>query len=261
MKKAIAIVLAAISISAMCAPVRSMVAARSTVIAASEQKQYTAADYIQDGLIAMWDGIENDGYGIHNPDKIGWQDLSGNNFNLNRVNSAYTQIWEDDCLVLDGLARGNGVLSRSSSDFASSVRTIECICSANASGSVQGILNLGNGAKSGVGVSSDGYIACKDVSSMSLFATTAYAAWTFDGNLANVNPNYIYVNGQSSDAISKSMGVSSMYLGKTMVIGQLYQSSFKYIGKIHRIALYSRQLSSTEIQHNYRIDKVRFNLP
>lgn len=27
---------------------------------------YTAKDYIQDGLVAMWDGIENGGYGIHN---------------------------------------------------------------------------------------------------------------------------------------------------------------------------------------------------
>ena len=261
MKKTIAILTILLATVAVSAPVRSMLAARSSINAPATKTEYTAKDYIQDGLIAMWDGIENDGYGIHNPDKIGWRDLSGNNFNLNRVNSAYTQIWEDDCLVLDGLATGNGVLFRSPSGFASSVRTIECICSANASGKVQCILSLGNGTKSGVGVSSDGYIACKNVSSMSLFATTAYAAWTFDGNLANVNPNYIYVNGQSSEAISKSMDVGSMYLGNTIVIGQLYASSCKYIGKIYRIALYSRQLSSAEIKHNYKIDKVRFNLP
>ena len=38
----------------------------------------TAADYVQEGLIAHWDGIENAGYGIHDPLATTWVDLSGN---------------------------------------------------------------------------------------------------------------------------------------------------------------------------------------
>ena len=37
----------------------------------------TARDYVQDGLIAMWDGIENAGWGVHDPNATVWKDLVG----------------------------------------------------------------------------------------------------------------------------------------------------------------------------------------
>ena len=37
----------------------------------------TAKLYIQDGLVALWDGIENAGWGIHNPDAMMWKNLLG----------------------------------------------------------------------------------------------------------------------------------------------------------------------------------------
>lgn len=36
---------------------------------------YTAKDYIQDGLIAMWDGIENAGWGVHDEGASAWLNL------------------------------------------------------------------------------------------------------------------------------------------------------------------------------------------
>ena len=36
--------------------------------------EYTAKDYIQDGLVAIWDGIENVGYGLHDDDATIWKD-------------------------------------------------------------------------------------------------------------------------------------------------------------------------------------------
>lgn len=45
-------------------------------------KKYTTRDYIQDGLVAMWDGIENAGYNRHDTDIVVWKDLIGN-FDLN----------------------------------------------------------------------------------------------------------------------------------------------------------------------------------
>ena len=38
----------------------------------------TAKDYVQDGLIAMWDGIENAGWGTHDASATTWKDLVGN---------------------------------------------------------------------------------------------------------------------------------------------------------------------------------------
>ena len=38
---------------------------------------YTSADYVQDGLITQWDGIDNVGTGTHNPNATVWKDLAG----------------------------------------------------------------------------------------------------------------------------------------------------------------------------------------
>lgn len=39
---------------------------------------YTSASYVQDGLIAQWDGIDNTGIGVHDPGAKVWKDLTGN---------------------------------------------------------------------------------------------------------------------------------------------------------------------------------------
>ena len=40
---------------------------------------YTSASYVQDGLIAQWDGIDNAGTGVHDPTTNVWKDLKGHN--------------------------------------------------------------------------------------------------------------------------------------------------------------------------------------
>ena len=40
---------------------------------------YTSASYVQSGLIAQWDGINNAGTGTHDPTATVWKDLKGNN--------------------------------------------------------------------------------------------------------------------------------------------------------------------------------------
>lgn len=42
-------------------------------------QQYTTKDYIQDGLVAMWDGIENVGLGRHDGSVASMVDLAGEN--------------------------------------------------------------------------------------------------------------------------------------------------------------------------------------
>ena len=38
----------------------------------------TSASYVQRGLIAQWDGIDNAGTGVHNHNATVWKDLKGN---------------------------------------------------------------------------------------------------------------------------------------------------------------------------------------
>ena len=57
------------------------------VVSTAWASGYTSASYVQDGLIAQWDGIDNVGTGTHDPTATTWKDLKGTN----------------DLIIVDGL--------------------------------------------------------------------------------------------------------------------------------------------------------------
>ena len=62
--------------------------------------------YVQDGLIACWDGIENAGVGVHNPSATVWKDLVGGyEFALTGVTV------NDDRMTFAGSTSSYGTLS------------------------------------------------------------------------------------------------------------------------------------------------------
>ena len=66
------------SAACMGSPVRSAAGGKSILFSdITEPPSYTAADYIQDGLVAMWDAIENVGWNEHDDDSAVWIDLVG----------------------------------------------------------------------------------------------------------------------------------------------------------------------------------------
>ena len=58
-------------------PVRTCVRENGVVIATPKSRWTSARAYVQDGLVAMWDGIENAGYGVHDENATVWKDLIG----------------------------------------------------------------------------------------------------------------------------------------------------------------------------------------
>ena len=50
----------------------------SAAFVSASAHAYTSASYVQDGLIAQWDGIDNTGVGVHDPGAKAWKDLVGN---------------------------------------------------------------------------------------------------------------------------------------------------------------------------------------
>ena len=54
-----------------------------------------ASSYIQDGLIAMYDGIENAGAGQHSDSATTWKDLSGHGWDLTLAGVGSSS-WQDD---------------------------------------------------------------------------------------------------------------------------------------------------------------------
>lgn len=69
------ILLLCIAIDGICYPTRSSVGARQFLHSDGESVSYSASDYVQNGLVAMWDAVENAGWGEHVDQSSEWLDL------------------------------------------------------------------------------------------------------------------------------------------------------------------------------------------
>ena len=63
--------------------------------------RHDSGDYVQDGLVAMWDGIENAGKGRHDPNATAWKNLAGG---PDAVPADGPAIWSDNSAVF-GMGR------------------------------------------------------------------------------------------------------------------------------------------------------------
>lgn len=98
MRKTVLIILCLIATVGIAAPVRSILGGRTLTVSPNEPPpSYTCEDYIQDGLLCMWDGIENAGLGLHDNNALTWVDLTGNGFDLT-VDPTCGE-WEANCIV------------------------------------------------------------------------------------------------------------------------------------------------------------------
>ena len=79
-----------------------------------------SSDYVQDGLLVQWDGIDNAGTGVHDPTATTWKNLAGGGYDLTLTNNA-TWNAEGRALVVDGIsAVADGVTPE--------YKTIEVVC-------------------------------------------------------------------------------------------------------------------------------------
>ena len=207
-----------------------------------------AADYAYDGLVAMWDGIENVGHvRAHDSSATVWKDLVGNrDLTLVSGSGAFTEN------ALQCLSRtSGGPVEARSADF--DVKTVEIV--AVRPGRVQQYL-LGTG--SGPQVTSSGlYAGLTGVPGGGpVFAyseSCATYAFVKDGSYGG----RAFENGSE---IVRLAGFESMGSGTGLTVGYLSTSPWRdlYVGTIYAIRLYDRVLSDAEIGRNANLDLRRF---
>jgi len=237
-----------------------MIAARNAFLMSGGSSMPTARDYVQDGLIAMWDGIENAGWGVHDPNATEWKNLNESGPTLARKSSPIA--WLDNALTITSANGNYGAFSVSSSSFASSVKTVEVVASFSATNNVQSIFNIGTGVSAGVGISTTGFMSAAGKTPFTSAGNDKpqSGSWLFSGGM-NSAPVECYRNGISSSTGSTAyMSVGGKYLTNTFVIGSLYNASYHFVGKIHSIRLYSRALTAAEVAANDAVDAARFGL-
>ena len=224
----------------------------------------TARDYVQDGLIAMWDGIENAGFDSHDGTSSVWRDLVGGN-NMSVVGA---DGWTTNAYVLNGTNSryASGTLGIDlSADF--SFEFCAVIHGVNESGRFYGY-NLSNGNAN--------FCDCglRNYDSTRLFSYVGLGLPATGASLAAINPplgvllsssttrsggnSEFFSNGAS--VFSASQSAISTNRNSVFTIGGGHNGKYGAVADVHCMRVYNRALTPAEIAANYAVDKARFNL-
>lgn len=233
-----------------------MIAARQTFLGRCGAKLPTAADYVQDGLIAMWDGIENAGLGVHDQNATVWKDLTGNGHDLALQSYTY---WTDTACAKD--SRSSGRLAYRNENL-TNVLSIECVFDMRSevdNGQGRCFVQVQN-SRSVMGWGLVG-IRSRGAPSVMMDTTSNVLISQFAASIVyapSESNDAIYFNGSRASTVASS---GNWNLGSTLSVGGTGSSSTTIVGKCHSVRLYSRAITADEIAANYAIDKARFNLP
>ena len=232
---------------------------------------YTSASYVQDGLIAQWDGIDNTGMGVHDPDAKVWKDLAGN-YDLTLLPKG---AWsgEGNALVVNG---ASAVCSNSLPAY----KTIEVVYKmSNPKGQI--LFTSGGTAqvndfhfivfnRSGETSGTTGYfsgawkVSAPHViwDSFDPAAVRSMAATYNNGEQYAPNGNVaaVYADGvaRSDGSADSAWGLGD---GHIMIGDRAEAGAYPWFGEVYTIRVYSRALSAEEIAANHAIDVARFYAP
>ena len=246
-----------------------MLGARTAAWAKSGGSMPTAKDYVQDGLLDIRDGIENAAWGVHSS-SIDWFDLTGNNDKWTMTGYQFS----DKGLILNGQTTRTKVGNINSSVIntlftranAGQKNTFE-ICMHFISKSEVRVIFANTYSQHDKTAYyfalNNSYLAGGCFGSWNVFLANKYpeageyftASGITDKNWSDGYYNAQFITGR--EAMQKNMNKNTaLYFMPSISaawVGKVY-------GEIYCIRVYARELSATEIAHNYAIDKARFNL-
>ena len=208
----------------------------------------TARDYVQDGLIAIWDGIENAGWGVHDPNATEWKQLMTSSTDYDLVVPADKAMFTQDSLVTS--VKNAGLMTKKSrylNGFLEAVVKAQSAFFGNWVGleNPQGLssYDIDDGPRVTLGaLSYVGYTCIYEPGKR----------FNVCGNLEYKDPRLMCLNGKTVDEKKKVPYIAS---------NGIWFGSAPIGTEICCVRIYDRDLSLLEITHNYSIDKARFNLP
>lgn len=274
MKKIIAILCAILPMVCVPHPTRSAFAAKGvSFMGDGEGHSYTAQDYVHDGLICLFDAVENAGWGEHDALAETWMNLvDGRQFNIiKKVASDYG--WTDTAFIRYQASQGYFVadytdeLQQHIRDgvFSFEVVTSSPVQSANWQALIFTICQTQDASIWNKGISAlyrredNGKIDCPSFASywnpnmfpnVLVMKELSTAGICYDGN--NM---YCYVNGELIR--SPTFSPNPSLVGAIVRLGS---TSYSFRGSYHCIRVYGRTLSENEMKKNWLIDQARFGL-
>lgn len=219
------------------------------------ENEPTSQHYVQDGLIAWYDGIDNTRHG-HDANATGWENLVSESFDLSF--SATAPAIQTNHLRFNGNGYAYNLVSPSF------LGAYEIVFSVDSVSRNQHILAVNRGQtdpSSGTGLSLYG---------KSIFVGRGNPCVTF--GLSNVSDNSIqtaYIYGNASNGILALDGIEQTKIGSSwwpvgwggFSLGSSTDQSLSYsmVGNIYCVRAYNRILTAEEMMQNHLVDKARFN--
>lgn len=207
--------------------------------------------YITDGLLAYYDGIDNAGYGVHDPNATVWKNLAGDSDWDMSVHAD----WQSNGLYFDGT--WNGLAPKVEQQDI----TIECVFT--------------NANKIYFGWSYSGAYPRMSISYTS----------RLNANILNYDINGVYAAGYNHIALTlgNNRSVGTIYANGMFNVSSgvsttsvSFSNNFRLCGygsasntdrpenyctaTVHRCMVYLKALTAEEIAYNYNVDKERFGL-
>ena len=221
-----------------------------------DKGQKTARDYVQSGLVAMWDGIENAGGGVHDPAATVWKDLVGNHDIV--VSPTWTETeFDDSARSLRALIDGD--------DLPRDAITIEFVVRCPNFANNAFVVDCCDHVTNGIGAFTSSL-----ESPFGIRCSARKSAWTYSVT-KKADENYMSFCSVQSDQNGSALYSDGAFfhsfggMGTPITIwcigGSATSAYNNFRGYISSIRWYNRRLSADEIAANYAIDKERFGLP
>lgn len=221
----------------------------------------TARDYVQSGLIAMWDGIENAGWGVHDAAATTWKDLTGNANDLTLWPGG-AETWEPQALANASTKDETSCLATMDHD-PGQFATIEVVFRNDKVTQTRDVIRPFEVPDS----EWHGFLVYPSKLSVGYGSSGAMNYAPVAGDVVSASATFASATSQTiDDARINGIGVSltsnwSRTKYDRFVVGGRIATGAPFVGAIYCIRLYSRALTSSELAANYAIDKARFNLP
>jgi hypothetical protein len=249
-----------------------MIASRQIAFGGGGKRGLSAKDYIQDGLIAMWDGIENAGWGVHDPSTTVWKDLVG----IYDGTVGANVVVMDNCMSFNGtIGEANAVKVGKVTFGSPQFVTFETVFikDHDAEVSVYNEAVFGQTENNTPMVSmfvksklSVQYVKLGTSTTLGISYGSApfgmremmSASFRYASDKIQLFKDGVVVASKSNDSTPIDMSSTShnFYIG-----GDSYNpEEYTLLGRVFNLRIYSRALTAEEIAYNYNIDKQRFGL-
>ena len=235
--------------------------------------KYGIEEYNQAGLILQLDGIENTRNG-HSTTTTTWEDLSGNNNDFIKHNSASNATWSDNSYVGDAK---NRTLELNKAILANSNECTVEVCydvpqlnnyywvfqNRKEIGTADGFqFSVGTDGRSVTLFNKKNNSNYNNITTAKGTAVTELGKKTMAFSLDTTNVIFSD-NGQFYTQETVEGIINSVMQRNIYSIGSNYpwqNCIYSFKGNIYSIRVYNRKLSEEELKNNYEIDKLRFDM-